>query len=365
MVDSVAEHISALDDEDWGVREDAAVALGRLGDPRGVQPLIRTLRDSDRAVREAATAALKALGEPAILSLGFCLQDLNPQVQESAACILADIANEQVLDPLLSAALSPNWIVRMSAAKGLSRIQNSLAIDTLILLLQDKVPAVREEAGRAIQAIGNTSIPKLLEKLKDQNWKIRLRAVEALTLLKPLEAVGHLMILVLEDSDTAVRQDAVRALGQIGDPRAIPLLLSSLALETPSLKLPSIEALGQLRSTEAIPMLIALVNSLPKEAYEDRMEGCTDPQYKKDLPPLEAAIRALGKIRDPQAVPALIQALQSTLLRTEAAEALTQFGQTAVNPLLKLLKTTKNDNLRRHVLESLSHLGWRPGQIRI
>ena len=62
MTDSVAEHISALDDEDWGVREDAAVALGRLGDPRSVQPLIRTLGDSDRAVREAATAALKSLG---------------------------------------------------------------------------------------------------------------------------------------------------------------------------------------------------------------------------------------------------------------------------------------------------------------
>ncbi|MEO6203191.1 MAG: HEAT repeat domain-containing protein, partial [Nitrospirales bacterium] len=65
MVDSVGENISALDDEDWGVREDAAAALGRLGDPRSVQPLIRALRDSDRAVREAATSALKALGEPA------------------------------------------------------------------------------------------------------------------------------------------------------------------------------------------------------------------------------------------------------------------------------------------------------------
>jgi HEAT repeat protein len=173
------------------------------------------------------------------------------------------------------------------------------------------------------------------------------------------------MTLVLKDSDTAVRQDAVRALGQIGDPRAIPLLLSSLALNTPSLKLPAIEALGQIRSTEAIPALIALVNSLPTEAYEDRMEGCTDPQYKEDLPPLEAAIKALAKIRDPQAIPTLIQALHSTLLRPEAAEALAQFGQAAVNPLLKLLKTTKNDNLRRHVLESLSHLGWRPGQIRL
>ena len=48
-----------------------------------------------------------------------------------------------------------------------------------------------------------------------------------------------------------------------------------------------------------------------------------------------------------------------------AAEALTHFGAAAKTPLLQLLKTTQNDNLRRHVLESLSHLGWRPGQIRL
>ena len=82
MADSVAEHIAALDDEDWGIREDAAVALGQFNDPRSIQPLIRLLRDSDRAVREAAAASLTALGQPAVQSLGFCLQDPNLQVQQ-------------------------------------------------------------------------------------------------------------------------------------------------------------------------------------------------------------------------------------------------------------------------------------------
>lgn len=363
MTDSVAEHIAALDDEDWGIREDAASALGQSGDARSVQPLIRTLRDSDRAVREAATSSLTTLGQPAVLSLGFCLQDPNLQVQEAAASILATIADEQVYEPLLSALLNPNWIVRMSAAKGLTRLKDARAIDTLIVVLQDKVPAVREEVCRAIQAIGETSIPPLLKGLQDPNWRIRLRAVEALSLLKPQAAVAPLMNLVANDSDSAVRQDAIRALGQIGDTHAIPLLLDSLT--TPSLQLKAIEALGDLRAPEALPPLIALIQSLPSDAYADRMEGCTDPQYKEELPPLEAAVRSLGKIGDTTAVPILLQALRNTLLRQEAAEALTHFGAAAKTPLLQLLKTTKDDNLRRHVLESLECLGWRPGQIRL
>jgi len=363
MTDSVAEHIAALDDEDWGIREDAAIALGQLGNARSVQPLIRTLRDSDRAVREAATSSLITLGQPAVLSLGFCLQDPNLQVQEAAASILAKIADEQVYEPLLSALLNPNWIVRMSAAKGLTRLKDARAIDTLIVVLQDKVLAVREEACRAIQAIGEASIPPLLKGLQDPNWRIRLRAVEALSLLKPQAAVAPLMNLVANDSDSAVRQDAIRALGRIGDTHAIPLLLDSLT--TPSLQLKAIEALGNLRATEALPPLIVLIQSLPSDAYTDRMEGCTDPQYKEELPPLEAAVTALGEIGDSNAVPILLQALHNTLLRQEAAEALTHFGSAAKTPLLKLLKTTQDDNLRHYVLESLERLGWRPGQIRL
>ncbi|MDR4494306.1 MAG: HEAT repeat domain-containing protein [Nitrospirales bacterium] len=363
MSDTVAEQIAALMDDDWGIREDAATALGELNDARGVPPLIQALRDSDRAVRQAAATSLTTLGEPAVVPLGFCLQDPNLEVQEMASSILASIADDRVLEALSASLLSPNWIVRMHSAKALGRIQATDTLETLILLLQDKVPAVRDEAANAIQAMGEACLPSLLSQLQDTNWRVRLRAVEMLALLKSSAAVEPLMAVVANDADTAVRQDAVRTLGKIGDSRAIPLFME--ALTQPSLKLPAIEAVGQIRSKEAVPALIAMIDVLPIADFVDRMEGCTDPRYKVELPPLEAAVKSLAQIGDPQAIPVLLKALLSTLLRQEAAEALTHFGNAGKEALFAQLKKDPDENLRHHILESLSRLGWRPGQIRL
>jgi HEAT repeat protein len=50
--------IEALDEEDPGIRRSAAEWLGRLGDPRAVEPLLELLGDSDPSVRAMAVWAL-------------------------------------------------------------------------------------------------------------------------------------------------------------------------------------------------------------------------------------------------------------------------------------------------------------------
>ena len=88
MADQVAEHIAALKDEDWAIREEAAVILGGLKDPRAVSPLVSILKDSDRSVREAAIEALTSIGAPSVVPLGACLTDRELSVQEAASSVL-------------------------------------------------------------------------------------------------------------------------------------------------------------------------------------------------------------------------------------------------------------------------------------
>ncbi len=363
MADSVAEHIAALKDEDWGIREDAALALGESRDPRGVCPLIETLRDSDQAVKAAAATALTAIGGPAVVDLSYCLQDPDLSVQEAAASILSTIADERVLEPLHSALVSQDWVVRMHAARAVGRLGNPQSIETLVLLLQDKVPAVRDEAIAALVSIGESAVAPLVEALENQDWRIRLRATEALCVLKSQTAVKPLVRLLQHDPDTVVRQEAARALGNIGDSTTVDALLG--VIEEPRLQVRAIEALGKIGDRRVLPLLFQLISQLKTSEYEDRTPACEDTRYEQDLASVEEAIRALARIRDEAAIPLLMTALQSTLIRNEASEALVQFGQKAIAPLVRQLQREHDDNIRYHIKETLTQLGWNPKRVRL
>jgi len=360
MADAVAEQIAALKDEDWAIREEAAMMLGTLRDPRAVVPLVSVLRDSDRAVRDAAIGALLAIGEPAVTTLGACLSDPVLTVQELASSVLATIADARVLTPLIAALASPDWIVRMHAAKALGRIQDPEAVEPLVPLLQDKVKAVREEASTALAAIGEAALSSLLSALTHVEWLVRLHAVEALGKTRSPEAVAPLLSVLFNDRDRAVREDAVRALGQIGDARAVEFLVT--AMKEPGLRPLAVEALGQIGDRRAVPVLINVLEGMDRPEIVPPIDGCGD-HWDEDIITLGAAARALGVIRDEAAIPSLIQALRYTMTRADAADALTRFGGTVIAPLLALLAYELDDNIRYHVKDTLMKVGWRAGRI--
>ena len=360
MADTVAEQIAALEDEDWAIREEAATMLGAFRDPRAVAPLVAMLRDRDRAVRDAAIGALLAIGESAVIPLGDCLSDPVLTVQELASSVLATIADARVLTPLMAALSSPDWIVRMHAAKALGRIQDPKAVGPLVPLLQDKVKAVREEASTALAAIGEAALSSLLAALTHGEWLVRLHAVEALGKTRSSEAVVPLLSVLFNDQDRAVREDAVRALGQIGDARAVEFLMT--VMKEPGLRPLAIEALGRIGDRRAVPVLINVLEDMDRPKTSQPIEGCGD-HWNEDIIVLGVAAKALGVIRDEAAIPSLIKALRYTMTRPDAADALTRFGNRVIAPLLTLLAQESDDNIRYHVKETLAKVGWRAGRI--
>lgn len=360
MGDPVAEQIAALRDEDWAIREEAAILLGGLKDPRAVGPLTSSLRDRDRSVREAAIGALTSIGEPSVVALGACLTDPELSVQEAASTVLASIADARVLDPLARALRSSDWIVRMYAARAMGRIKDPGSIQSLLPLLQDHVKAVREEASSALAAIGEAAIPALLHTLTHQDWLVRLHAVESLGKTKSPKAVEPLLSALFNDGDSAVREDAIRALGDIGDPQAVEFLFT--AMNEPGLRTLAVEALGRIGDRRAVPVLIKVVRGVNPPNVTRTVAGCGE-QWNEEVLTQAAAVRALGAIGDESALPTLVAALEPTFTRTDAAAALARFGSKAIPLLLPLLTGPRDENVRYHVKETLAQVGWRPGRI--
>ncbi|MBX3302709.1 MAG: HEAT repeat domain-containing protein [Nitrospira sp.] len=360
MTDAVSEQIAALRDEDWAIREDAAHLLGTFRDPRAVTPLIALLRDPDRSVREAAIEALRGIGAQSVEALGACLDQPDLSVQESASAILSTIADERVLSALIKALRSSDWIVRMHAAKALSLVRHPDAIVPLMPLLHDKVKAVREEAAAGLAAIGDPAVPSLVDALRHKEWLVRLHAVEALSKTRSPQAVEPLLSVLFNDQDSAVREDAARALGEIGDPRAVEHLCA--IVRDPGLRTVAVEALGKIGDARAVPVLIELLAEAGLPEASKTAASCGD-GWNEELITQGGAARALGEIGDDRAISSLVAALEPTWTRAEAASALARFGSKVIPFLIPLLTRSQDDNLRFHVRETLTQAGWNPQRI--
>ncbi len=116
--------INILGDRDWFVRERAAEALSKIGEP-AIEPLINALQDQNGLVRERAAEALSKIGEPAIEPLINALQDQNGLVRERAAWVLGEIGNEKSERPLLETFHDKELYVRARAVLAFEKVKKS------------------------------------------------------------------------------------------------------------------------------------------------------------------------------------------------------------------------------------------------
>ncbi|MCQ8893859.1 MAG: HEAT repeat domain-containing protein [Methanolinea sp.] len=220
--------IRALHNPEDEVREEAARALGELGDRRAVDPLIGLLSDENRYVRREAAKSLGRIGdERAIPALISALKDEDRYGREGAAEGLGEMG-EKAFPALIEAMENADWHVRMGAAIALRIIGNREALPVLIRAMQDENRFVRREVVKSLGRIGDHSvIETLIAALKDPDRSVRLRAVSALSKCNDPRVVEPL-IEALNDEDSGVRLRVIRALEEIDDPRAVEALNNTI-----------------------------------------------------------------------------------------------------------------------------------------
>lgn len=214
-------------DPDREVRTTIAGALGDLSDTESLPMLIAVLRaaDAPESVREAALGAVEKIG--------------------GAQAITAMIA---VLD---SGTLPADRQARVMEALGRSRAEN--AVPSLIAGLNAADPIVRAAALGALARIGprDGALEAVRPLLLDADLAVRKSAIAALGALKDREAVPGLIAASSQDS---TRFEATRALAEIADLRALPVLLRGLIDINTDLRKECATAIGSIRD-EAAPVL--------------------------------------------------------------------------------------------------------------
>jgi HEAT repeat protein len=352
--------IGALKDPNDVLRRHAADALGQIGDPRAVEPLIIFLQDNDKYVRCAAAWALGQIGDPrAVEPLIGALKDPNDVLRDASAEALGKIGDARAVEPLIAAL--PNW----AAINALGKIGDARAIEPLIGALKDPNHEVRRAAVRALGQMGAPGVEPLIAALKDQHDDLRKAAVQALG--KMGAPAVEPLIAALRDQDWHVRNYAVEAIVQIGAPAVQPLI-AALKDEDKNVRPAAAGALDRLAWSpddgEAGAVYWAVKGQWGKcvEIGAPAVEPLIAVLRDRGWGGRRAAAEALGQIGDARAVEPLIAALQNLDwdVRQAAAVALGQIGDPrAVEPLIAVLKD-QHGNVRTAAAEALHRLAWSP-----
>lgn len=314
------------------IRRKICDVLGKLGDPRGVDILVRLLNDNDSYVRRRAANALIFMGDSnAVVPLINSLSDSESRVRERAAEALGNIEDMRSVDPLIHALLDSDSTVRNNAKNSLHKIgwnptddatsarywinlrewDNCIkigknAIIPLITVLNDSDSDIRNASARTLGKMGTDLFDDIAFYSKSDDPVIRRKICDVFGIMGDSRAVVSLNNLII-DQDVYVRRRAAQALVMVGDMRSVETLIRSL----------------------------------------------NDPEYKVRA----RAAEALGKIKDKKAVNPLINALKDHKSRVRKASivALGEIGETqAINPI-KLLLNDKRAEVRDLAATTLSN----------
>lgn len=321
----------------------AAIALGQIGTEKSLRALQDLLESREEADRIMAIRALHEYSNPQVINL--ITPALNGQsiyVRCMAYELLAQYKTPESIDLLIKGTGDSNPEIRGIAIKLLSEFQDSALIDVY---------------------------KEILNRHKDLSI---IPTIKALAATKDPSAADYLLEYLFRE-DTSFYGDIIsEALKSFGETRITEFLLAKLESSDEDVKITALRALGILEDPAAIPALRACLNDneyFVRDAAADAISHFDDKNLRNDLIAAvknpdpwipEGIVKALGGFRDDEVVSLLTGILlgdESFSVRAAAAGSLGKIGKPAcVDALIKGMKD-KDDVVRRSCAKALGDIG--------
>ena len=347
-----------------------------------VEALIATYQTDAPAETRAEIARLLAeVSSPRVRRfMRAAVHAPNPEVQKIATNYVAQHAPPAKARPAPAPRTSEQ---KIQVAEELGNSYESSNTPKLASLLGDADPKVRAAAAKALGELNvaatdprderdrdvEHALPPLLKALGDSSAEVRAAAAAAVGEIEQRNDaneqidpdVSSRLAGLLKDPASPVIAAAARALGQIRDVSALPLLLPLVSHADHTVKFDAVFALSQMHDPAATCPLLSLLTDADREIQEIASRGLYDKfdsgeRCPGDIETLLAAskngltqriaLEALAKLKDPRSVDPLIHEIQSFTARSACPECpvLAKIGdKRAVAPMVKLIQDRKGD----------------------
>ncbi|GEM_PF-3466883 len=233
MADHLLDH---LEDKDFMLKEIVFMVFNRLGEGAVDAVLCRVVDTANPYYRKILATALLRIGEPAVVPLVAMLHDARSRAVCAAAAVLGEMGARDAVKGLVGNLSHEDSRVRIESVRALAMIGGKEATEVLLGLLRGKDPVMGKQA---VLWLGIRRTTKALPPLLQLIFKREFKA-----------------------GSFALKRDAVRAVGRIGDHSALDALFRLVRKRHvilpgcwEELKLLAIEVIGQFGGDAAVDFL--------------------------------------------------------------------------------------------------------------
>ncbi len=228
---------------------------------------VAQLADADQAIRSAACRALGNLGNPAAVGPLLEIGKSDDGARWTLLCAIGELRSPRC---------KPFLLTRINAAQHAPIKARAL-------------PGIHPEIDALAALRDPTTVPVMVELTRSGHVGIRLQAAKALGIIGDAAGVQALIDRVCdEQEDDAVRLAAIDSLGRIGDPRAVSTL--AVTMESEAYRRVSTASLGRIPSAEAVDVLVQEVLDQPDFLARGASQALADCEQPKSVPALLAAL---------------------------------------------------------------------------
>lgn len=357
--------LKALGDERWRVRKAASDALVKYGEAviAPLQQILTLTEDED--IRFWTIKTLGRLGPKAQRFLLEALKNGDKQIRYVIAAALGESGDKRVIKLLIESLADSDWTIRKSATMALAEIGDN-AVEMMLEYLAGSNEQIREGCLRALVKAGSKSLQTLFDEIvkMDENRRFLIRN----SIVKIGARVVEPLIRLFKLSNPEIQVFAASALGEIGNPRAVPILVTGLSDPNWNVRRSCAYALTEIgeRGVDVIADALTSSNDDVRYWVTRILESIGEagvPYLVRALKDTNREIRyfsakALGSAFDPTVGRALINAMGDEVwgVRRAAAESLCVIESLPIEELLRHI-ASDNEDIRHWVNYILKEVG--------